>query len=121
MRISPLSRLIKKQKIPGAFHVNIKIKKGIASLDIDSLHYCSAQNGTVVTIILMMIFHLAGCGRIYALVPSPYRNAEANAAAQGDKAAGDHADPYHVMYESGIFTYKIHYYLIHRWAPMRLL
>jgi hypothetical protein len=64
-----------------------------------------------------MIFHLAGCGRIDAFVSSPYCNAEPYTTAQGDKTTCDYADPDKMIYECGIISYKIFYYLIHREAP----
>ena len=70
--------------------------------------------------ILMMIFHLAGRGRIDPLVSSPNRNSEPDTAAQGDKAASDYADPDKMVYECGIISYEIHYYLVHRRAPLPL-
>jgi hypothetical protein len=68
----------------------------------------------------MMIFHLAGCGRIDSLVSSPYRDAEPDTAAQGDKATCDYAYPDKMIYECRIISYKIHYYLVHGLAPLHV-
>jgi hypothetical protein len=118
----------------GMLHVNLKNKKfppglecmivqtemGILIHNTNSRRRCSAPRGTGMKIILMMIFHLAGCGRIDSLVSSPYCNAEPETAAQGDKTTCDYADPDEMMNECRIISYKIQYYLVHRLAPLHL-
>jgi hypothetical protein len=61
----------------------------------------------------LMLFHLAGGGSIHAFMPSPDRDPETDAPAQGDKTAGDYAYPDKMMYKSRIISYKIRNYLVH--------
>ena len=62
-----------------------------------------------------MVLHLAGRRRIDALVPSPDRYRETDAAAYHDESAHKETEyENHIVDQAGIISYEIHHYLVHK-------